>query len=186
MTVIAAVYESPRCYAIGADSEGEVNGLRIPSDKLCEFAVDWCIGGAGAGAEFDSAWAFLRSVEYREMATSADVEAVLRRLFAHVRATVPRSAEYPGTDSHYLLVGPLGLFVLGSFGEISRPGNRWAVGSGEHVAMGAMFERAGEPCDVVALAVRAAIRLVTSCHGMPMTYSFFGPPGVPGSFTAGG
>lgn len=185
MTCIAAAYDSPACYAIGADSHGEVDGARIASVKLCEFAADWRIGGCGTAAEYEAAFAWLRGVEYREMAGDDGVRSTLGRLFAHVRASVPRAADSPGIDSSYLLVGPLGIYTLDSWGKVSRPGARWATGSGMHVALGAMFERRGEPCDVVALAVRAAIRLVASCHGEPMTCSFFGAPGVPGSFTAG-
>ena len=119
ITVIAAAYDSPTSYALAADSHGEVNGLRTPMRKLTRFAGNWLAGGAGATAEILAAFDFLAAVEPRAMENEAAVRATLGRLFVYARAAVPRSAEVPGLDSHSLLVGPLGVYVLGNDGGAS-------------------------------------------------------------------
>ena len=65
MTVIAAAYDSPTSYALAADSYGEVNGLRIPSQKLRRFAGDWLAGGAGARPGKPPAFRFLGALRAR-------------------------------------------------------------------------------------------------------------------------
>jgi hypothetical protein len=162
VTVIAVAYDSPTSYALAADSHSLVNGLRIPSQKGGRIGV-LLIGGAGSGTESKAGIDYLT----RDGAAEAqrDPRAALAAMRLHILATTERGRDCSGLDSHFIAVHPDGVFVLGSDGGISEAPHRWAVGCGEHMAIGAMYQREGAPADVVRLAVEAACAMADGCFG---------------------
>lgn len=165
MTVLAAVYESPTSYALAADSEGEVNWLRIPSPKTrrCGAVLVGYTGNAREGRLgldwFEAAYAHYN-------APLPDVVA-LRAVADHVRAQTDRKRN-EDADACWLVVCPAGVFAVGSDGNVTQAPERWAVGCGEEVALGAMFKREGPPDVVVRIAVEAAIKYRQGCSGVPV------------------
>lgn len=166
MTIIAAAYDSPTSYAIAADSYSSVNALRIPTPCKVVRAGAVLLGGAGAGSETGAGRAWLVG-EGAELA-QADVRAALRAMRLHILATTERVGDHKGLDSHFLCVHPGGVLVMGHDGHITEAPHRWAVGCGEDVGLGAMWERQGSPVEVVAVAVRAACALREGCFGAPV------------------
>jgi hypothetical protein len=159
MTVIACAYDSPTSYALAADTYGQVNGLRIPSLK-CIRVGPYLFGGAGCGHEMIAGFEFLSKTD-----GTMDLRTTLAEMRRYILATTERTKDCVGLDSHYIAVGPGGILVLGSNGGIEEGPSRWAVGCGEHVAIGAMYRREGSPAEVVRLAVEAASALVSGCFG---------------------
>jgi ATP-dependent protease HslVU (ClpYQ) peptidase subunit len=165
MTVLAAVFESPTSYALASDSEGEVNWLRIPSPKTrrCGAVLVGYTGNAREGRIgldwFEAAYAFYN-------APLPDVLA-LRAVADHVRAQTDRKRN-EDADACWLVVCPSGVFAVGSDGNVTQAPERWAMGCGEEVALGAMFDRDYDPATVARLAVKAAIRYRQGCSGVPV------------------
>lgn len=163
MTIIAAAYDSPTSYALAADSHGLVNGLRIPSAKLARLSHGWRVGHTGSAAE---GHAFADALLGSGM---EDPAAAVHAAYAAVLAmTHLRSRDCVGLDSHFLLVGPDGVWAVGSEGLFSRPPNRWAIGCGEHLAIGVMYRNIASPVALVRLAVEACCEIVDGCFGSPV------------------
>lgn len=108
---------------------------------------------------------FVERLESREM---YEPEAALRAAYAHARATVPRHPDVVGIDAHLLLVGPAGVLLLGSDGNVVAAPSVWAIGCGEHVALGYLAGRQGTPPMLADGAVRVACQLVDGCFGVPV------------------
>jgi ATP-dependent protease HslVU (ClpYQ) peptidase subunit len=162
MTIIAAAYDSPTDYAIAADSYSVVNSLRLPSPAKVVRTGDMLIGGAGSGNETATGLAWIAAHVDHANQHPRIALADMRR---HILDTTERVGELKGLDSHYLMVGPGGILVLGSDGHISDMPSRWAIGCGEDVGLGAMFRRPGSPAEVVRVAVEAACALREGCFG---------------------
>lgn len=159
MTIIAAAYNGPTNYALAADSHSVANGLRRACTKTARLSGGWLVGTAGNHVEGVALVDLLRAANVIDAPT-------VRRAFVEVVGYAwMRAAGISGLDSHMLFVGPAGIWTLGSDGGWTRAPNRWAVGSGEHVGVGAMYGREGEPADVVRLAVEAACALADGCFG---------------------
>lgn len=163
MTIIAAAYDDPTTYAIAADSYSQANGLRIPDNEKVKRCGAILVGGAGSGHETTVGLDWL-ATEGLSLAQT-DLRAALAAMRRHILATTERVGTCVGLDSHYLAVGPKGCMVLGSNGQVGVLPNRWAVGCGEDVGIGAMYRRAGSPEYVVRLAVEAACAVREGCFG---------------------
>lgn len=166
MTIIAAAYDGPNSYALAADSHGIFSGIRIPSVKTCRAgAVLFGHAGSSAEGRAGGGWLMDGGLEWAQ----SDLPMALAAMRVHILANTERAKDCPGLDSHYLAVGPSGIWMMGSDGGISRTPNRWAIGCGEDVGLGAMFAAGGgEPWDVVDVAVRAACALREGCFGVPI------------------
>jgi len=165
MTIIAAAYDSPTSYAIAADSYSVVNGIRIPNAHKVVRAGPVLIGGAGCNHETSAGLAWMAG---RSWTVHRDIRVALAGMRKYILEETERNGDCKGLDSHYIAVGPDGVYLLGSNGGIMQAPSRWAIGCGEDVALGAMWERPGAPVDVVALAVRAACGLREGCFGGPV------------------
>ena len=121
------------------------------------------VGGTGATVESQAGMDYLCG-EGLALAQT-DLSAALRAMRLHILATTQRVKDCPGLDSHFLAVGPAGIVILGSDGLVTSMPNRWAVGCGEDVGLGAMFRRGGSPAEVVRVAVEAACALREGCFG---------------------
>lgn len=165
MTIIAAAYDGPDRYALAADSHGVVNGLRIPSVKTWRAGAV-LLGHAGSSAEGKAGGAWLTTTGAER--AQVDLPAALAEMRLHILANTERAKDCPGLDSHYMAVGPSGVWVMGCDGGVSRAPDRWAIGCGEDVGLGAMYERDGSPVELVTHAVRAACALREGCFGAPL------------------
>lgn len=105
----------------------------------------------------------------RQQAAAA-IPAALAAMRLHILATTERAKDVVGLDSHFIAVGPSGIWLLGSDGGIVRAPDRWAVGCGEDIGIGAMFDRPGSAADIVEVAVRAACALREGCFGAPILF----------------
>lgn len=168
MSVVVAVWESPTSYAMYADDHGVVNGLRIPSVK-CHRAGDMMLGHAGSSAD-----GALLAEYVKANPEPDDPEHMLRAAYHYARAGGQRATDIPGIDAHAMLVGPFGVIVFGSDGHANRPGPRWAIGCGEHCALGWLAGREGTPDTLARGAVAAACVLVDGCFGSPLGFTVGG------------
>lgn len=162
MTIIAAAYDSPTRYALACDSHSMVNGLRIPSVKA-SGAGAVLVGAAGAQVESacGRAWLCGPGLDLAQR----DIRGALAAMRVHVLAHTERAKDCPGLDSHFLAVGPEGVFILGSDGGVMKAPDRWAIGCGEDIGIGAMYARDGHPEAIVRTAVEAACALREGCFG---------------------
>lgn len=160
MTIIAAAYDSPTSYAIGADSHAEVNGNKIPRVKVARFGP-LLIGGTGYTRD---------SLLVNEYLTNCgdpltgDPSKALRAAWAYVLTETDRKRDIC-LDSSWLAVNPAGVWVLSGDGSVVAAPRRWALGCGEDIGIGAMYQRQGSPAHVVRVAVEAAICHRSGCHG---------------------
>lgn len=159
MTIIAAAYEGPDSYAIGADTMGTVNGLRIPQMKVHRIGSR-LLGATGLMADMQ------RALDRLNLLADADrlsTEQMLKQVW--LALTTGSTEHRPVVETTFLAVGPDGVWFLETGGGTCRAPDRWAVGCGEDVGLGAMFERPGRPSEVVEVAVRAAVHLREGCNG---------------------
>lgn len=168
MTVVAAAYDSPASYALAADDHSIVNGLRIPRQKAVPIGAVF-LGGAGSMVEIATGVEWLRAVG--SLQAQADLAACLAAMYRHILGTTTRAKDCAFPDSHFVAVGPGGVFVLGSDGGVAKAPDRWAIGCGEHMAIGAMYRRKGSPAQVVRLAVEAACAMADGCFGAAQVLS---------------
>jgi len=165
VTVIAAAYDSPTSYALGADSHGEQGGVRVPAVKTARLPGGWLCGHTGDAVDKQAVVPVLAGAEPTEFASFPALDALLRRAYSHALGAVPRPPSSYGMDSSFLLVGPLGVVLLSGDGGVMVQPRRWAIGCGTAVALGAMAVLAGPPDAVVRSAVQVACSLVAGCYG---------------------
>lgn len=162
MTAIAAAYDGPDSYALAADSYAEVNCLRIPRRKIHQIGAH-LIGGTGLMVESDRVAAALGALVVTPTTTARTLLEV-----AWSTLTANRKDDNPKTETCFVCVGPDGVWILGTDGCIGPAPNRWAVGAGEDICIGAMHQRPGSPAEVVRLAVEAACLYRAGCFGEPV------------------
>lgn len=164
MTVVALA-TGTRAVAIAADSEvTDTSGLRTHAHKLCALER----GGRQVGA-LAYAGRVVRGVALAE-AVAAAVRGArsIRSPLALLKRTVEPLARQRRSDDDD--VASALVVLCGAGYEIDDDGlvvevTRSAIGSGSHVALGAMWRRRGAPASIVRGACRAACEIVSSCGG---------------------
>ena len=160
MTIIAAAYDSPTSYAIAADSHAEVNGNKIPRVKVARFG-SLLIGGTGYTRDAALLNEYLTNCDDP---LTGDLSKTLRAAWAYVLTETDRKRDVC-LDSSWLAVNPAGVWILSGDGLVTTAPRRWALGCGEDIGIGAMYQRQGRPSQVVRFAVEAAIHFRSGCHG---------------------
>lgn len=167
MTIIAAAYDNPENYALAADSYAIVNGLRLPRRKVHRVGRIF-FGSTGLMSDNERAARAIRDGVSEPYAM--DTPLLLGMIWATL--TQDHKDSRPVLETHFLAVGPDGVWLLGTDGGIGRAPDRWAIGCGEDVGVGAMFQRDGTPAHVVSVAVSAACALREGCFGVPVVLEY--------------
>lgn len=178
MTIIVAVIKNGRG-AIAADtaeSEGSMlipAHLRVAPGKLLRYRGAW-IGTAGWSAVTDAFEAVLRNADEpypmdSRQALFDSFQAIHHRLKKDHFIETQEDKDQPveSSQNHALVLNAHGIFDVESYRSVGHYKHYWAIGSGRHLALGALhalYGRLPDARSIAKAAAQAACALDEACR----------------------